>query len=84
MNRDRGIEITEAWMPMYGSGQSREQTPKQRGSNALITAAENQTMTAEYPAKVTLNQSTSSPDAYAYEDKQYAVETSRSTSQLTT
>ena len=92
INRDSGIEIPEAWMPTIKKHNNRRAVRQRTAEganhwvnskvrNAQIRAVEKQVITAEHHAyKITHDQSTSSPE----EDYQYAVETSRSTSHVTT
>ena len=92
INRDSGIEIPEAWMPTIKKHNNRRAVRQRtaeganhwvnsKDRNAPIRAVEKQLITAEHHAfKITHDQPTSSPE----EDQQYAVETSRSTSHVTT
>ncbi|XP_068678522.1 uncharacterized protein [Montipora foliosa] len=88
INRDSGKEIPEAWVPTIKKHNNRR-TIRQRTAEGTTHRIEmhqsqllktNQSQRSNLLKKVTRNQSTSSPD----EDKQYAVETSRSTAQVTT
>ena len=92
INRDSGIEIPEAWMPTIKKHKTGElcnsRLPRElitewnrKDRNAPIRAVEKQLITAEHQAyKIRHDQLTSSPE----EDQQYAVETSPSTSHVTT